>query len=343
MEHASRRKISCPLCGTSINDHHDLVIHANAVHASGNRTFSVEAISFNSKSAFQDWKHALEEEETTRYAVHSKNKGTDGDITYMRCSRAEPGPSYIEKCSNSKKKVMYCTAYMKVTENERTINVEFCRTHCGHEPDAALLTMDASAEKQILSCLRNGFTYKQVLSQIRERCRNSNNLSCRLYFTTSRDVRRIALKHNLDPARRHSIDILSLEMRIGEHIPDDGIRHYTAATDASGDNFSLVIVTPIQKIWLESYAKRALLMDDTFNLTPYSLRLASVVVLDEWDMGLPAAFLLSFKMTENEVSILFQEIVLLPQFDTAYFMSDDSNSFYNGFIKVVPQSMSFRA
>ncbi|VDN23613.1 unnamed protein product [Cylicostephanus goldi] len=40
-------------------------------------------------------------------------------------------------------------------------------------------------------------------------------------------------------------------------------------------------------------------MDDTFDLTPYSLRLASVVVADEWDMGLPGAFLLSYGLRTN--------------------------------------------
>ncbi|CAJ0600143.1 unnamed protein product [Cylicocyclus nassatus] len=94
IEHPSRREISCPLCGISINDHHDLVIYANEAHAAGDRTFSVETISFNSRCAFQDWKYALEEEETTRF---------------------EPSLAHLiwKSAQIQKKKVTYCTAYMK--------------------------------------------------------------------------------------------------------------------------------------------------------------------------------------------------------------------------------------
>ncbi|KAK6058161.1 hypothetical protein COOONC_04272 [Cooperia oncophora] len=78
-------------------------------------------------------------------------------------------------------------------------------------------------------------------------------------------------------------------------------------------------------------------MDDTFKLTAYCLRLASVIVVDEWDRGIPAAYLLSNRMSEDEVALMFKEVkALLPEFDTHFFMSDDCNSFYNGFIRIFP-------
>ncbi|PIO73956.1 hypothetical protein TELCIR_04046 [Teladorsagia circumcincta] len=80
-------------------------------------------------------------------------------------------------------------------------------------------------------------------------------------------------------------------------------------------------------------------MDDTFNLTAYCLRLTTVVVADEWDRGLPAAYLLSNRMTENGVAAMYEEVKrLVPNFDTEYFMSDDCNAFYNGFTKVFPRT-----
>ncbi|KAK5979432.1 hypothetical protein GCK32_004384 [Trichostrongylus colubriformis] len=49
------------------------------------------------------------------------------------------------------------------------------------------------------------------------------------------------------------------------------------------------------------YSRHGVCIDDTFNLTRYSLRLATVIVADEYDMGLPGAYLLSHRMTEDEV------------------------------------------
>ncbi|KAK6022780.1 hypothetical protein OSTOST_11508 [Ostertagia ostertagi] len=133
-------------------------------------------------------------------------------------------------------------------------------------------------------------------------------------------------------------------MRVPEKAPEDGIRVYTPAVNDTGEGFSLgkkqkyVIITPLQESWL-AYGARTICMDDTFNLTSYCLRLATVIIVDEWDRGLPAAYLLSNRMTEDEVASLFKEVkTLLPCFDTEYFMSDDCNSFYNGFVKVFPQS-----
>ncbi|KAK6021389.1 hypothetical protein OSTOST_12938, partial [Ostertagia ostertagi] len=141
-------------------------------------------------------------------------------------------------------------------------------------------------------------------------------------------------------------------MRIVDKADDDGIQLYIPAIDESGRGFSLgkrntehstssatVVITPIQKEWLTKYSSRAICIDDTFNLTCYSLRLATVVVCDEWDKGLPAAFLLTNRMTEEETELLFMEIKkLVPSFDPTYFMSDDANSFFNGFRRVFPRS-----
>lgn len=92
-------------------------------------------------------------------------------------------------------------------------------------------------------------------------------------------------------------------------------------------------------MWLTKYSRRAVCLDDTFNLTPYNLRLTTVIVPDEWDRGLPAAFLLSNKLREREVALLFEEIKeVAPDFDPKYFMTDDCNTFYNGFRQVFPQS-----
>ncbi|KHJ90820.1 hypothetical protein OESDEN_09325 [Oesophagostomum dentatum] len=128
-------------------------------------------------------------------------------------------------------------------------------------------------------------------------------------------------------------------MRVEANEASDGIQFYKPAQDSSGDGFTLVIINPTQKEWLRRYGRRALCMDDTFNLTSYSLRLATIVVADEWDRALPAAYLLSYRMTEVEIGILFEQVKKnLPSFHTDYIMTDDTNTFWNGFGRVFPTS-----
>ncbi|PAV89942.1 hypothetical protein WR25_15254 [Diploscapter pachys] len=96
----------------------------------------------------------------------------------------------------------------------------------------------------------------------------------------------------------------------------------------------MVLITDQQVDWLQKYGSRGICIDDTFNSTKYPLKLATLLVVDDFDRGLPAGFLLSRKMTSKEVELLFSVIkALLPDFKPEYFMSDAAEAFRNGFKK----------
>ncbi|VDP14098.1 unnamed protein product [Heligmosomoides polygyrus] len=167
----------------------------------------------------------------------------------------------------------------------------------------------------------------------------TTNTTCTYRSGTVTYMREIGIKHKIDPSRRDDDDIASVEKRVSERNAKDGIKIYYPPVEDKGDGFVIVIITPIQEEWLRKYSRRAVCIDDTFNLTQYTLRLATVVVPDEWDRGLPAAYLLSRRMTEKEIAILFGEIKkVVADFNPKYFMSDDTNSFFNGFIQVFHNS-----
>ena len=49
-----------------------------------------------------------------------------------------------------------------------------------------------------------------------------------------------------------------------------------------------VLITDDQVNWLRKYGSRGVCLDDTFNSTKYPLKLATVLVVDDYDRGLPA-------------------------------------------------------
>lgn len=59
-------------------------------------------------------------------------------------------------------------------------------------------------------------------------------------------------------------------------------------------------------MYLERYGPRGLILDDTFNTTRYTFRLATLMVTDDAGNGYPCAFLLSYSMTSEEVQVLFE-------------------------------------
>lgn len=139
------------------------------------------------------------------------------------------------------------------------------------------------------------------------------------YPSTKPAFRNIASKCHVQPGRLHNLDTVSIQMRVDANtelmaynftsLPKmtAAMVSYLVASILHEVNIilaayllrSLVIINPIQREWLRKYGKRAVCMDDTFNLTSYALRLATVIVADEWDRALPAAYLLSYRSVFN--------------------------------------------
>ncbi|VDL84477.1 unnamed protein product [Nippostrongylus brasiliensis] len=114
---------------------------------------------------------------------------------------------------------------------------------------------------------------------------------------------------------RDDNDMRSLQIREEEHNLDDGIR-LLEAEDPSGKGFALI--------------------DDTHEATRYNLKLATVVVADVKDRGLPAAFLLSGTMTTADVGKFFSRIKeVLPEFDPKQVVTDEAPCFFKGFRTVI--------
>ncbi|VDP16458.1 unnamed protein product [Heligmosomoides polygyrus] len=101
----------------------------------------------------------------------------------------------------------------------------------------------------------------------------------------------------------------------------------------------LVIITPRMLEWLIKYSSDGLSLDDTFNTTRYPFKLATLMVTDHRDRGLPGAFLLSALMTAAEVRTMFLIIrSLVPDFAPKRIMTDEAACFYNGYRAVFPKS-----
>ncbi|VDP30576.1 unnamed protein product [Heligmosomoides polygyrus] len=89
------------------------------------------------------------------------------------------------------------------------------------------------------------------------------------------------------PGWRDNDDVVSVRLRYEENNPDDGIKVFEPPQDTSGKGFVMVIVTPIMLEWIKKYSSKGITLDDTFHTTRYNLRLATLMVVDERDRGLP--------------------------------------------------------
>ncbi|CAJ0601385.1 unnamed protein product [Cylicocyclus nassatus] len=96
------------------------------------------------------------------------------------------------------------------------------------------------------------------------------------------------------PGRLHEDDMQSLSLRYKLAVQEDGFRRFEAPTPSNGASFRIIIITP----------------DQTELIKRYELKLATMMVVDNYGRSLPAAFLLANKMGKEESGLLFEETVL---------------------------------
>ncbi|KAK6027657.1 hypothetical protein OSTOST_06311 [Ostertagia ostertagi] len=189
--------------------------------------------------------------------------------------------------------------------------------HAGHELEPALLHLSDSQRQYLKSLLE-----EHSLDYVIRKCRKD-----------------FSAKDSRMPGYRDADDLKSIQLRHAENNEDDGIRLLETPKDPSGKGFTMVIITPLQLHWLKAYSSRGISMDDTHGATRYNLKLATVVVADERDRGLPAAFLLSCTMGTVDVEKLFKEIKkLMPEFNPKRIVTDEAMCFYSGFRSIFPLS-----
>ncbi|KAK5974864.1 MULE domain-containing protein [Trichostrongylus colubriformis] len=207
--------------------------------------------------------------------------------------------------------------------------------HVGHELDPALLKFN-DRQRMYLKTLLEEHSMDYIISRLRK---EDPTRSSKLSFVVKRDLYNIVTRYNMAPGWRHHDDLTSMLIRFEENNPDDGLRCLQLPEDPSGKGLLLVIITPIMLEWLKKYATKSVSLDDTFHTTRYNLRLATLMVSDNRDRGLPGAFLISGTMTTVDVQRLFLEIkALIPNFSPATMVTDEAPCFYNGFRAVFPEA-----
>ncbi|KAK6013719.1 hypothetical protein OSTOST_20940 [Ostertagia ostertagi] len=268
----------------------------------------------------------------------------ENDDSAIMCNRAGAQPSTAkQRAATSRKDVRHCSCHLVVNFFENgTVNVKGCLGHVGHELDPALLRF-SHQQKMYLKNLLEEHSLDYIINRLRK---EDPTKSSKLSFVVKKDLHNIITKYKLAPGWRHDDDVTSLRLRFEEKNPDDGIRCLQLPEDPSGKGFLMgekISYFGTSRLHQRKKGESLLAIstlyrdNDTFHTTRYNLRLATLMITDDKDRGLPGAFLLSGTMTTVDVQRLFIEVKnLLPDFSPATMVTDEAPCFYNGFRAVFP-------
>ena len=234
-----------------------------------------------------------------------------------------------------------CTCTIKLIERENgTFVSEIYRNHYGHESEFGHIWLTTSTRQQIAAKLQQGISKEKILDDIRE----SVGLAFqREHLVDKRDLFNIEKAFGLDNIQRHPNDQDSVLSWIQEWegSDDNPIVFYKLQGQLKEevalkkDDFVVIMQTEFQKHLMQKFGSKGLCCDTTHGTTGYDFKLNSLLVLDEFEEGVPVAFCLSNRDNFAFMKLFFSKIrdntgAISP----CWFMSDTASQFYEAFALV---------
>ena len=208
----------------------------------------------------------------------------------------------------------HCTATIVATQREQCIQVRICHTHYGHSKSIGHLKLSKEDRQHIAGKLAQGVTFERILD-IRE---SVNSKFSRIHLTNKKYISNNQRAYGLRSVEKHNDDTLSVSAWVEEFntkgqgnpvilYKPQGQTSADNCFNLTADDFILPIQTPLQQEILKKCAKSNIVcVDATHKTNEYYFRLITVLVIDKFGEGYPAAWCISNKEDTNVLVIFLR-------------------------------------
>jgi len=203
------------------------------------------------------------------------------------------------------------------------------------------LPLDKCTRDNIASKISQNIPFERILDEIRDNIAN-NHLE-RSNLLTKKVLYNIEASYNLNnEAVHHYNDATSVGAWVEKLKSDDKLSlvYYksqgqinTNHIQLKEDDFLLLIMNDYQKSMISKFGNDVICIDETHGMNSYHFNLTTIMVLDDLREGFPCCFMISNKVNEVVLRILFSKIrdetgIIQPN----VFVSDMVKSFYNTWV-----------
>ena len=283
-----------------------LITHLGSTH---NMKMDTNKLLFSNMAEFLQWKDKEERATNSSYVMNSSAKiYGESEHRYYYCNRAGRYSGRGEgkrqlKTQGSSKINGHCTAHMKAVHNQKTneVNVEYCATHNSHAIQLAHLCMSDEIRSSVASKLQQGISVERILDDIRDTL-SSEGIK-REHMVTRKDINNVRLQYNIEGIMKHSNDLSSVlawveEMKSLEYNPlllfkQQGEEQSQATDNIGNRDFLLVIQMEFQRDMLRQFGKSTVCIDSTHGTNQYDFKLITLLVVDDYNEGIPVAWAIS--------------------------------------------------
>ena len=237
-------------------------------------------------------------------------------------------------CSSS----AFITARVDTVTGE--VEAEYCLQHVGHRQEIAFTRISADVRSRIAAKLAQGVSMNSILDYIRD---TQAGPLTRDHLTTHADLRNIKHQYNIDCVQKDSDDATSVSHWEGEMKQENynPVLYYKSQGEEPGEKgveknyFLLAMQTEFQKKMFSKYASKLICVDATHGTTACDFQLITVLVIDDYDEGIPVAWLISNKESTDVLRVFFKSLRdRCGDVKTEFFMSDDAEAYHNAWSSV---------
>lgn len=229
--------------------------------------------------------------------------------------------------------------------DDGTITVDVCYTHYGHEKELQHIRLAKEKRQELAAKIQQGVPRDRILSDIRESV-TEDNLS-REHLLERKDLSNIQRAFGLKDYQRHQNDLDSVLAWITEWrgSPDANpilFHKFQGETlegyDLAKDDIVLVIQSPFQRSMLRKFGPNGVCCDSTHGTNGYDFLLTTLLVIDEFGEGFPAAWCISNHEDFTTMCNFFSEVKKnTGTISSSWFMSDIAPQFYNAWVGVMDE------
>ena len=319
----------------------DLITHLQSTHK---ENIEVNEAKFHSLEEFMDWKEAEELANNSSFVQHCAPKiNRKTQVWYYYCNRAgaykckSKGLRQI-KTQGPSKIGEQCSAHMRAEKDLVTnmVIVRYCSTHYNHTTKLAHLRLPAAKRMEIAGKLYQGIPMERILDDIRDSVAGELH---REHLTTKQGLHNIKNHYNIEGVMRHSNDLTSVTAWVQEMVTlpynpvvifkQQGLQQGDKHDNISENDFIIGLQTEFQRDMLKQFGSSTICIDTTHGTNIYDFTLLTLVVLDEYNEGIPVAWMISNRQDTLILVEFFKAVkertgAISPQ----WFMSDDAEQFF---------------
>ena len=310
---------------------------------------------FSCFSAFTEWKEEEERVTHSLYVMHNAPK-TINDLQhyYYYCNRtgaykSRGNKERAIKSQGTSKTNSFCSAYMKAVICLKTgsVIVAYAETHYNHQKQLGHLHLSNTTRTIVAEKLKQGITSSRIIEDVR----GSGIVEgiFREHLISEKDVNNIRKQFNVGDIKKHSNDFVSVATVVEEMetLDYNAILLFKQQGEKPNDkcalldihDFLLVFQTEFQNDMFVNHGHKGVCIDATYNINEYDFLLITLLVLDDYQEGIPIAWGISNREDKLILKYFFQALkAKCGNINSAWFMSDMASQYFNAWKEVFDSS-----